>query len=378
MKRAERFYKKLSPLLRPFGIPYSLVMKKRRESYLTGKSERYRTCRPTVSVGNIAWGGSGKTPLTAWLLEWAQKSGLHAAVLSRGYGASPGDSPLLVSAGMPPEKVGDEPLLLARAHPEASIVVSPKRAQSAQYAEGALSPDIFILDDGMQHLAVARDCDLILLRPEDICGQWNRVIPGGSWREDASALHAATAFLMKVSPEDLEELTPRITERLTSFGLPFFSFSMKVRRLVPLVERPSGADPAKLIAHPYMLVSGVGNPEQVERTAAAFMRIFSFRSMPFPDHHNYTAKDVEKILAEATRDSQYLPILCTEKDAVKLRPLASSFGTHPVYVMETGLQFGPSLFTEETFRHWWERWWQTHSRTFSGSMPPRQEQNAPE
>ena len=372
MKRTERLYKSLAPLLRPLGCSYSLLMKKRRTRYLTGKSEQYRACRPTISVGNIAWGGSGKTPLTAWLLEWAGQSGLHAAVLSRGYGASPGGTPLLVAADTPPGEAGDEPLLLAQAHPEASIVVFPKRAQSAQYAEGALSPDIFILDDGMQHLAVARDCELVLLRPEDVSGQWNRVIPGGSWREDASALCAATAFLMKISPEELEALKPRIVERLAPFGLPFFSFSMKVRRLAPLTEHAAKIDPPTLVARPYMVVSGVGNPDQVERTAAEFMRIFSFRSMAFPDHHAYTEKDVDKMLAEATRDSQPMPILCTEKDAVKLRPLASLFGRHPVFVLETGLQFGPSLFTEEPFSVWWERWWQTNSRTFSGSMFPRQ------
>jgi tetraacyldisaccharide 4'-kinase len=340
-------------------------MQRRRDFWTNGRAA-FLPSRPCVSVGNIAWGGSGKTPLVDWLLTWAENRRprpLRVAVLARGYGASPGGSPLAVTPRTPVAQAGDEPLLLARAHPTAHILSFPRRAEAARFAEAHLSPDLFLLDDGMQHLALARHADLVLLRPEDVAGQWNRVIPAGSWREGASALRAAAAFFMKISPRDLEDLRPHITDRLAAFGVPFFSFTLKGTGLRPLgPDMPPPLPPDALRGKPYLLISGVGGPDQVEATARSLMGLAPARHLAFADHHPYTLRDVRFILREADGQGADLPLLCTAKDGVKLLSFLPFFRTHPLLALEAEIAFGPVLFTPASFPQWWEEWWREHER----------------
>ncbi len=360
-------YRRLSPLLRPLATPYALLMRERRRRYASGEKEAYRPACPCVSVGNIAWGGAGKTPFTSFLLHMAEAEGKKAVVLLRGYKASPGERPLLVGPRTPVNEAGDEALLLARAHPKAAVVVFPKRAEAARFAERTLSPDLLVLDDGMQHLALARDTDIVLLRPEDLTDQWDRVIPGGSWREPASALAAASVFAAKMTPEECERLRPLIYERLEAFGIPFFSFTLEPAGLRPLAAPPEESAGADLQAHlckadiplqcssapgPYLLISGVGAPAGVEASAERSMGGPPIRHAAFGDHHAYTEKEVTALAREADLHSAELPFLCTTKDAVKLEHFLPLFHKHPVLVMETRLVFGPAIFTSLTFPEW--------------------------
>jgi tetraacyldisaccharide 4'-kinase len=317
-------------------------------------------------VGNIAWGGSGKTPLVDWLLSWAEKRRprpLRVVVLARGYGASPGPAPLLVTPQTPAALAGDEPLLLAGSHPTARILSFPRRAESARFAEARLSPDLFLLDDGMQHLPVARQADLVLLRPEDLGEEWNRVIPAGSWREDASALGVAAAFLMKISPERLEALRPLISARLAAFGAPFFSFSLTGTGLSRLAQDAAAPpSPEALPGKPYLLISGVGAPDQLEATARSLMGLAPARHLLFADHHPYTERDVLGILREADKQGADLPLLCTAKDGVKLLSFQALFGKRPIFVLQARVDFGPALFSDVSFPQWWEDWWKRHGR----------------
>jgi tetraacyldisaccharide 4'-kinase len=245
----------------------------------------------------------------------------------------------------------------------------------------------------MQHLAVARHGDLVLLRPEDLGEEWGRVIPAGSWREGPLALGAATAFAMKVEAEELSRLTPAITDRLAGFGVPFFSFSLVPQLLRPLFQKGtehgisiapevSSADgaagpgtsiaPGTLLASEtfrgsgYLLLSGVGGPDRVAASATAAMGKKPLFQMVFADHHPYTAQDVREAARMADRYAPDLPILCTGKDAVKLLAFEEYFQTHPVLVLEVRVAFGPALFTTEDFPQWWGRWWREN-----GSQPEK-------
>ena len=322
----------------------------------------YSPSCPCISVGNIAWGGTGKTPLTGWLLDWAEKQGIKAVVLSRGYGANPGTRPLLVSADTPVERSGDEPLLLARAFPKASVVVFPRRSEAARFAENHLSPDLLILDDGMQHLQVRRDADLVLLCPEDFTREWNRVIPSGPWREGPSALSSASAFAIKADAEKFASVSSAAQERLASYGKPLFSFS-----LIPLGLRPLSPEQGQEMLspdiyrkNPYILLSGVGNPLGVEETARTLLGREPVQHFDFDDHHRYSAVEIQALLKIA---GVPLPLVCTAKDAVKLEHLGDIWGLTPVWVMETRVEFGPWLdFSEDGhasggFSGWWEKWW---------------------
>lgn len=349
-------YKGLRPVLRPFGTPYSLLMRTRRSLYGAGRLDSYTPECPCVSIGNIAWGGTGKTPFVAWLLRWAAQEGLKAVVLSRGYGGKPGKEPLLVTPTTLPEHCGDEPLMLARAFPEAGVLVFPRRAQSARFAEAFLKPDLLVLDDGMQHLGVGRDLDIVLLRKDDLEDDWGRVIPAGVWREGESALAAASAFAVKVAPEEAVSLAPQIHARLARFGKPVFSFfpiPAGVRRLFGNGEGGNGLVPAEEFpTGPYILLSGVGHPEGVEESAKRLFGRAPVQHFSFADHHPYSASDIQAVLKMTAVP---LPLVCTSKDAVKLSAFAELLHNTPVWVLESELTFGPSLFTDESFAGWWAR-----------------------
>ena len=384
-------YKSLSPLLRPLSLPYALLMAKRRKLYERGVLPSFIPQCPCVAVGNIAWGGTGKTPFAAWLLDWAGQRGLKAVVLTRGYGGNPGKKPLLVRAGTGAEQAGDEPLMLAQSFPEASVLVYPKRSESARYAHNHLDPDLLILDDGMQHLGMGRHADIVLLRPEDLEGGWDRVIPSGSWREGASALSAATVFAIKADAEELARLAPVAEKRLSAFGKGLFSFTLVpsgLRRLLNkdahhhtsgrAPECPPCAEAGQAAEHsqdrraqedsplhipeqeyhdrPYILVSGVGDPTLVEESATRVMGRPPLQHFDFEDHHPYSAADVQAIVKLSAAP---LPVVCTAKDAVKLQEFREDWGNTPVWVMETELRFGPSLFSDHSFPQWWQNWWDT-------------------
>ena len=341
-------YQRLSPLLRPFSGPYALLMQRRRQAYALGEKESYRTKAPCVSVGNIAWGGTGKTPLTSCLLDWAAERDIRAVVLSRGYGGKPGEHPLAVTPDTPPQHCGDEPLMLARAHPKARVVVFPKRAEAARFAENNFEPELFLLDDGMQHLAVARDVDLVLLRPVDLLEEWGKVIPAGSWREGPTALAAASAFLLKASAAEVERLQPLAQKRLATFGVPLFTFDVQAVGLRTLHAGQSLTTTAEAsIAGDYVLTAGVGNPAGVKASAHALLQRPPSADFFFDDHHAFTTADVRRLYEPG------LPVICTEKDAVKLTGLVAGASV-PFFSLTTRLVWGPSLFSGQSFFQWWE------------------------
>lgn len=319
-------------------------MKARRALWEKGVFKSFTPTRPCVAVGNIAWGGSGKTPLVDWILSHTAKQGLGAVVLTRGYGARPPVLPFPVSPTSTAEEAGDEPLMLRLRHPAAAVLVDPVRARAARLAEQTLNPDLLLLDDGFQHLAVKRHLNLVLLRPEDLREEWNCVLPAGSWRELAEALHRADAFLIKIPPSRLPGLLPDLRRRLGPYGKPLFTFFLRpgILRRIRSDSAPAALPPSG----PYALLSGVGNPKQVKTTFSKFMGYPPAVHCIFPDHHAYTAEDAARLA------DLHLPVLCTSKDAVKLRGM----GIPSLWELPVTATFGPALWTSMPFAPWWDGW----------------------
>lgn len=351
----------LGPALRPLGKAYAWLMRKRAagyagESAFFGPLEVYRPGVPVLSVGNIAWGGAGKTPLTLWLGRWFKARGENPVVLSRGYGGRPARLPLAVNPHSLPEEAGDEPVLLARGG--LSVVVDPRRSRGAAWAEAHLEPDLLIMDDGFQHLALARDLDLLALTPEDLRGGWGRVIPAGTWREGPSALARASAFLLNAEPETLAGLQREIALTLLPLEKPVFAFHLQPLglRLVgayrPLPTGAGGGPPVDranglardLAGAPYALATGVGSPERVANSAERLLGYAPEKRVVFPDHHHYSRADAGRL---AQLRESGLEIVCTGKDAVKLGELAE----FPLWVLEGWPVFEPALDGRA-----WEDW----------------------
>lgn len=340
--------KKLSGLLAPAGSVYAMLMGVRRKLWECGLRRRLVTSCPCVAVGNISWGGTGKTPMVDWIMGRMLARDIRTVVLTRGYKSHPVSLPMHVNPHHTPYEAGDEPLMLALRHPEGSVLVDPKRTRSAKYALKALKPDLLVLDDGFQHLAVARHLDMVLLRPDDLDEQWDKVIPQGSWREGQSALTRADVFCMKAEPEEFLALESRIRQRIGGLRRPVFSFTLRPTCLKRLDLGAGSADAApNLNMRPYVLVTGVGNPGQVLDTVTRYMGYAPERHLAFNDHHAYGFNDIKK-LADVG-----IPIVCTAKDAVKLRRMPLS----QIWSLQTEVRFGPSLGSRVPFPEWWDSWY---------------------
>jgi len=193
--------------------PFNRVLQLASSLYGLGVKLRFFSCRYmkkrslpgfVVSVGNLTVGGTGKTPATRMLAEWASKEGFRVAVLSRGYGGRY-DKTLEVSdsngllAG--PEEAGDEPYLLANNLPGVPVILSKKRYTAGLLAHKKYDTDIYILDDGFQHISLERDFDLVLLDASNPFGN-EQLLPGGPLREPVDHLARADAFMLTRSNEE--------------------------------------------------------------------------------------------------------------------------------------------------------------------------------
>ncbi|MEW5774465.1 MAG: tetraacyldisaccharide 4'-kinase [Thermodesulfobacteriota bacterium] len=351
-----RLQEALSPLLAPLGWAYAAVLRRRELAYAKGGRDSWRPPVPTVSVGNIAWGGTGKTPLAAWIAQRALDAGRSPCILTRGYNAAPPGPHYLASPDNLPIHVGDEPLMLCRALPGARVVVDPDRTRAGKWAVSALKPHLFILDDGFSHLAVRRDLDLVLLTPGDLGRNWGRTIPAGPWREGPAALARASAFLVRCAEEEFPALGPLAQRRLGPLGKPVFTFTLLPQGLVPVSLRKPGSPPPP--GTRYLLASATGNPASVYATATAYMGREPQKHLAFPDHHNFTSADWLKISVSA-RSWDAEAVLCTEKDAAKLAP----FADETVWSLSVAPAFGPALIGRDDFIAWWE---EQASRLFAG------------
>lgn len=349
MHTATTLQRMLYPLLYLPSRLYAATMGMRRQWYESGALASFATEKPTISVGNICWGGTGKTPLTEWLARWAVDKGMTPAVLTRGYKAKPPELPYLVHEQSTAEEAGDEPLLLARSCPEAQVVVDPKRSRAARWIIRQSKPDLFLLDDGFQHLGIQRHLDLVLLRPQDLTEDWNRVIPSGPWREDERALVNAAAFLIKAPQDEFLALEPFCREFLERYKAPVFPFTFSPKGVTRL-DRPESA--RGFGGKPYLLVSGVGEHEQVQHTAEALLGEPPVKHLRFEDHYNYQEHDWRMIRDTADRANAER-VLCTGKDAVKL----TRFNPYNLWTFDHTLDFGAGLFTNHSFPDWWEATW---------------------
>ncbi len=302
-----------------------------RQDHLLKKS--WTAPAPVVSVGNISMGGSGKTPLCAWLLQHLESMGHKPVLLSRGYKARPPRYPHLVHSRDDPVTSGDEPLMLSRIPGRSRIVIDPSRKRAAGWAVKHLSPSVFVLDDGFQHLGLHRDLDLLLLTVRDLGGDWDMVFPRGRWREGVQALKRADVFLVNIQGQPVEEVIKSAAARLEAFRRPVFFFQIKVNSLQRLGDKVSKFN---IQGRPYLLISAVAGPEKIFSSAREFLGYPPEKHLVFPDHHPLDHRAVKQLF-QLANEMVVQDILCTTKDAVKLQPQAGL----NFWILQTGL-----LFTE--------------------------------
>lgn len=269
--------------------------------------------RPVVSVGNLHWGGSGKTPLTAAVATRLVADGYRVAILSRGYGrrdrqvrvVSIGEGPLLG-----PSLAGDEPVLLAGEVPGAAVIVAPERYEAGRHAMERLDqpPDLFLLDDGFSHLRLARDLDVLVMPADDPLGG-GRLWPGGRLREPLAATAHADAIILNGGSQGAAE---DLAESLRDFGFAGRGFGCAREFDAPRRVTGELVQPGARV----YVVSAIARPHIFEK-AIQDLDVEIAGALIFPDHHAYPEASLREIRA-AVKTSGAELILTTAKDRVKL------------------------------------------------------------
>ena len=301
--------------LSPLSALYGRALEARARLYRSGGFNSQRAACPVVSVGNLTFGGTGKTPFVEFLARRLRFEGKRPAILSRGYGrrskgvvvVSRGDGPLVG-----PDEGGDEPVAIAKRLPAVPVVAAERRIEGARVAID-LGADVILLDDGYQHLALERDADLLLLDASDPFGG-GRLPPAGRLREPLSALGRADAVVFTRGNRGEPPAQARAALDRWNPGVPIFSAQIRAAGLRDEVGSTVAA--ARLSARRFVAVCGIANPASFTATLAE-LELSAEEVLAFPDHHRYTRRDLEQI-RRAAEDTGSAWILTTEKDSVKL------------------------------------------------------------
>jgi len=351
------------PLLLAAGKIYGAVIKLRNRLYEKGYKKRYWPGCHVISVGNITVGGTGKTPVVAMLSRALSKGGRKVAIVSRGYKShSPSlrfrlkhkefsNKTKVVCDGkellLSPKIAGDEPYMLAQELKNVIVVTDPDRVRGARYAIREFGVDTIILDDGMQHMRLRRQNDIVLIDANCPFG-YGRILPAGLLREPLEGLKRADhIFITKaenLTEEKYQELVDEI--RLYNQEADILTCQYEPEKLISVhTEKES---PVSLLKDlPIMVVTGIAQPD-------GFVKILEKQGANvvckrfFPDHHRFRRYEIEEIY-ETAKNFGAQAVLVTEKDAVRFSKHAGlEMSPPPVYYLKVALAIKKG---EENFVH---------------------------
>jgi len=277
-------------LLTPISLLYCLLVRLRRLAYRSGLLPQARLPVPVVVVGNLAVGGTGKTPLVGWLAVQLRQAGMRPGIIARGYRGRARHWPQQVRADSDPVAVGDEAVLLAGIS-GCPMAVGPRRVRAARALLDNNACDVILSDDGLQHYALQRDIEIAVIDGVRRMGN-GFCLPAGPLREP---------------PGRLDQVDLRVVNGLGERGE--YPMRMRATRAYRLGAATEGRELTGFRGQRVHAVAGIGNPERFfELLRQAGLRVVRHA---FPDHHGYTVSDLDF--------GDDLPVLMTAKDAVKCR-----------------------------------------------------------
>ena len=275
----------------PLAGLYGLAVGGRRLAYRSGLLRSQRLAAPVIVVGNLTVGGTGKTPLVIWLCEHLRRHGWRPGVVARGYRGRARHWPQQVRPDSDPVMVGDEAVLVAR-RTGCPVCVGPDRVAAGEALLAHTDANIVVSDDGLQHLALARDLEIVVMDGARGLGN-GLLLPAGPLREPSGRLEEADLVVSTGEPRPGAHL-----------------MSLEKPRLVPVgVEEAGSTSLDRLAGREVHALAGIGHPERF----FAMLESHGLKVIPhpMPDHHHYHARDL-------TFDDDR-PVVMTEKDAVKCR-----------------------------------------------------------
>lgn len=284
----------LTVLLLPLAALYCVVTGLRRALYRLGILTTARLEVPVLVVGNLTVGGTGKTPLVSFLAHALRERGYQPGIVSRGYGGKPDSWPREVHPDSDPALVGDEPVLLAR-HCACPVWVGPDRVAAARELLRTHDCDVLLSDDGLQHLRLGRDFEIVVIDGERRFGN-GLCLPAGPLRDPMGRLRDVDLVVVNGKAKYPGEL----------------EMELRAQELVP-VHNGTAIPFDTFRGKTVHALAGIGNPGRFFRQLEALGMKPVTRV--FPDHHRFRAEDLEF--------ADDLDIIMTEKDAVKCREFAS-------------------------------------------------------
>ncbi|MDJ0040350.1 tetraacyldisaccharide 4'-kinase [Pantoea allii] len=293
----ERIWSGRSPLwllLWPLSVLYGAITALIRFSFQRGWRKSWRAPLPVVVVGNLTAGGNGKTPVVIWLVEALQQRGLRVGVISRGYGGKADSYPLRVTADTATEQAGDEPVLIAQ-RTSAPVAVAPRRRDAIEALLEHHLLDLIVTDDGLQHYALQRDREIVVVDGVRRFGNgwW---LPAGPMRERASRLNTVDAIIVNGGEPQQGEIAMQLRP-----GMAIHLLSGE--------QRPLSA------FHDVVAMAGIGHPPRFFNTLKQ-QGLTPVAEIAFADHHAYSEDELSRLLLPEQT------LLMTEKDAVKCRAFA--------------------------------------------------------
>ncbi|MGP9543655.1 tetraacyldisaccharide 4'-kinase [Psychrobacter sp. AOP7-B1-25] len=302
-------------LLLPISWLYGFITMLRRQVYKTNLLSSYRAPIPVMVIGNISVGGSGKTPLIIALVTYLQKNGVKVGVISRGYGGDTSQMPALVSTTSLPHVVGDEPCLIAHMT-GAAMAVCPNRQQAiATLLHTEPDLQLIIADDGLQHYALERDIEWIVIDAARGFGN-EQLLPTGFLREPLSRLEGANVIYHEKPDTDLTRTSRSGSKIQSADRLTMHLQADELQRLWTPTSNDTQSNNIKPANNSRVhAVSGIGYPQRFFDTLESIG--FEVIGHPYPDHYDFS-------LAELLQYGDH-PIIVTSKDAVKIRALLADY-----------------------------------------------------
>jgi tetraacyldisaccharide 4'-kinase len=330
------------PVTYPFiyvpGKLYELGVRARIALYENNIFKTLRLNAPVISVGNLTVGGSGKTPCVAFLARFLRDTGHSVAILSRGYKRE-SEGRIEVSDGKEilrgPRESGDEPYLLAKSCPGVRVVVDRDRYAAGRWLEERVPISVFILDDGYQHLRLARDLNLLLIDATDPLDQ-AKMIPFGRLREPRAAIRRADTVIITRSDQLFDRRSLEVAIRkFARANTPIFYAYHKMTNLIRLSDGQVVGF-AEFAQKRVAAFSGIARPDRFVADLEENGMNIALRS-DFEDHHRYTLQELSKII-ERAREVRAEAIITTEKDAANLPADFASSSATPVFAAR--IEFG--------------------------------------
>lgn len=280
------------------SLLFRLIVAFRAWLYKVGIKKKYSLSVPVVIVGNIAVGGGGKTPIVIALAQFLMKKGWRVGILSRGYKSQAPFYPYTVTTQTSPETGGDEPLLLAQ-RTGCPVVIDPDRVRGGEYLISAHQVNLILCDDGLQHYRLARDIEIAVLNSQHPIGN-GALLPCGPLREPVKRLQSVD-FILKAGSALTELALPYY---YPYYYKPTYFIHLMTGKLFPLEH---------FYQKPVIALAGIAYPQAFFSTLEA-LGIILKEKQSFSDHYSFKEEEA-KVLA-----GRGLPLVMTEKDAVKWKP----------------------------------------------------------